>query len=247
MKDLPIPEPEAAEVERQIADILDSPEYDYTDPWYKPITDWISDQLDSVFRWIGRRLEDFFGLFEGAGIGGVDGAGLAVRVLAYALVGLLVLFMARLIWRVIQSRQPKPVSYSRQPVVEINRWYTPKELLADAERFEKEGRWDEALRARYRHVIADLVERRLIENPPGRTTGEYVAEVDHWLPASSAGFATITQTFERVWYGDAPADKSMVDDLRRTGETVLSLAKKRASSGVADSHSSTSVDPELVG
>lgn len=225
MKDLPIPEADPVDVDRQIKDILDAPEYDYSEPWYRPITDWILDIISDVAGWIGRRISDFFGLFGGLGIGGVGGAGLLGKIIGFTIIGALILLIARLIWRAVQSRLPKPVSYDQEPVVEIGRWFRPKELLADAERFEKEERWDEALRARYRYVIAELVERKLIDNPPGRTTGEYKGEVEHWLPASAAGFSTITGTFEHVWYGEQPANQAMVDQLRRTGDEVLEAAK----------------------
>ncbi len=241
MKDLPIPEANPEEVDRQIADILDAPEYDYTEPWYEPIRSWIADLISDVFDWFGRRISDFFGLFRGTGIGGVGGASLAARVIGYAVIAALVLLIARLIWRMVQDRLPKPVSYDEGPVVEIDKWDRPKDLLAQAERFEKEGRWDEALRYRYRFVVATLVERRLIDNPPGRTTGEYRTEVDYWLPDSARGFASITTTFEQVWYGEILADQAMVAELRQTGDAVLVAATKRRSDGTV-----AVTDSELV-
>ena len=225
MKELPVPEADPEDVERDIADILDGPEYDFSDPWYAPITRWLRDLLTDVLEWISRRIGDFFSLFDGIGPGGVGGSGALWQLVGYLIIAGAVLVVARLIWRVVQDRLPKPQSFADEPVVDVDEWRRPKELLADAERFEAEGRWDEALRARYRFVIAELVERNLIENPPGRTTGEYRAEVEYRLPASAGAFNAITETFEDVWYGEAVADRPMVDELRRSGDTVLAAAK----------------------
>ncbi|HEX2028338.1 MAG TPA: DUF4129 domain-containing protein [Nitriliruptorales bacterium] len=76
---------------------------------------------------------------------------------------------------------------------------------ADAERHAAAGRWRDAVRCRYRALLADLAERGLVEDTAGRTAGEYAAELGGAAPAAAGDFAAATELFEQVWYGGAPA------------------------------------------
>jgi hypothetical protein len=70
-----------------------------------------------------------------------------------------------------------------------------------AENLEAEGRWREALRARYRELVADLAEAGIIDEIPGRTAGEYRQVVAVERPADGAAFNAATGLFEGAWYG----------------------------------------------
>ncbi len=93
----------------------------------------------------------------------------------------------------------------------------PREWLAEAEAHERAGEWREALRCRYRLLLARLAARGLVDEIPGRTSGEYLAEATAALPAAAPDLRAVTAAFERVWYGDFPSDAG---EVRRVAEAV---------------------------
>lgn len=58
-----------------------------------------------------------------------------------------------------------------------------------------------ALRALYRALIAELSERALVEEVPGRTTGEYRRDIREVVPAVGPVVDEVTVLFERGVYG----------------------------------------------
>ncbi|MBA2317014.1 MAG: DUF4129 domain-containing protein [Euzebyales bacterium] len=80
---------------------------------------------------------------------------------------------------------------------------------AEAEAHEAAGRWRDAVRCRYRALIADLAASGVLEEIPGRTAGEYLAEVAGTLGDATAAtdatdaFEAVTRAFEAAWYGDS--------------------------------------------
>jgi hypothetical protein len=95
------------------------------------------------------------------------------------------------------------------------------EWRADAEVAERAGQWRQALRCRYRALVADLADRGLVEEVAGRTAGEYRAEVAEAAPAVAAPFAGATELFERAWYGDRPTGRNEADRFRGLADEVL--------------------------
>lgn len=73
--------------------------------------------------------------------------------------------------------------------------------LEDAADHERAGRWRAALRCQYRALIADLAAADLVEEVPGRTTGEYLAAGRAAVPAAGPALATATIAFDVAWYG----------------------------------------------
>lgn len=99
-----------------------------------------------------------------------------------------------------------------------------EDWAADAAGHELAGRWREALRCRYRALIADLAQRGLLDEVPGRTTGEYRSELAINLPASAVPFRALTELFERAWYGHVPVRSDDVAALRRWAGQILVAA-----------------------
>jgi Domain of unknown function (DUF4129) len=110
---------------------------------------------------------------------------------------------------------------ARPPVVVLRREglsRSPAEWRAEAAAHEAAGRWRDALRCRYRALVAELVGRGLIEEIPGRTSGEYRGDVASVAPAVGPAFAGATDLFEQAWYGDRPTgpeDQERFEDLAR--------------------------------
>jgi hypothetical protein len=81
---------------------------------------------------------------------------------------------------------------------------SPGEWRAEAERFEAAGQWKEALRARYRALVGDLVAEGLLDDVAGRTTGELRADLAARAPERAADFGAASELFELAWYADRP-------------------------------------------
>jgi hypothetical protein len=77
----------------------------------------------------------------------------------------------------------------------------PEDWLADAERHELEGRLRDAVRCRYRGLVAALSALGVVDEAPGRTTGEYLGQVRRNAPGAAGAFANVTRAFEDAWYG----------------------------------------------
>ena len=74
-----------------------------------------------------------------------------------------------------------------------------------ADRLAAEGRFREALRCRYCALIAELARRGLLDEVPGRTSGDYERLVRSLLPEVAQQFASVTARFESCWYGHEPS------------------------------------------
>lgn len=83
---------------------------------------------------------------------------------------------------------------------------TASDWRADGVARERAGDWRGALRCRYRALVADLAERGVVEDVPGRTAGEYRREVAGAVPDAAGDFAGATELFEQSWYGHASTD-----------------------------------------
>jgi hypothetical protein len=74
--------------------------------------------------------------------------------------------------------------------------------------------------------VADLAGRGLVEEVPGRTTGEYRAQVTRSVPAAAPDFSTASDLFERAWYGAADTGPEDAERLRQLSDRVLTGASR---------------------
>jgi hypothetical protein len=82
---------------------------------------------------------------------------------------------------------------------------SPAAWLERAGRFAAEGRFREALRCRYCALVGELAGRGLLDEVPGRTSGDYERLVRASLPEVAQQFAALTALFEACWYGHEPS------------------------------------------
>ena len=210
MSELPVSETSADEADRITDEVLRSPDFNY-DPTL----------LERLGDWVGGWLERLLSPLLNFGGGGATG-----RVIAYMFLFFAVVALVWLIWRLLRDRFPKPEMSPDQPVIDVAPWMRPSDLRKAAEEFEAAGHWREALRARYRLLIAQLVEMHLIENPPGRTSGEYRQVVAAKLPGIAEEFGGATIDFERVWYGNFEATEAGVATMRDRADRLPKQAKQ---------------------
>ncbi len=84
-----------------------------------------------------------------------------------------------------------------------------------------EGQYRLALRAFYLGCICALADRRLLNVAIGKSDYEYFAELKrrgHSEPELITGFGEAIKVFQRVWYGDYPAERDMAIELKRQAE-----------------------------
>lgn len=178
---LPEPQQDPATSRAQANEILGRSEFRAPEP---SVIDrartWLSEAL-------GRLLTSLFA-------GGV-GSALAWGILAVVVAGVIFL-----VTRVLRTVQHEPMRPGPTGPVEVRR--SPVEWRHEAEACEARGEWKDALRCRFRALVGDLVARRVVRDLPGRTSGEYRADVAATLPAAAADFAAATELFEQAWYGD---------------------------------------------
>ena len=111
---------------------------------------------------------------------------------------------------------------------------TPADWLGDAEIAERAGAWREALRCRYRALLAELAAEGLVEEVAGRTTGEYLAAVRQDVPDAAGPFAQATRAFEVAWYGAGSTTRDDVEEFAtHARSTMLTATGKRAPARVA--------------
>lgn len=181
---LPPPEAGAEEIRQAADEILSRPEFQEPPrSLYQRVLDWIGDLISEAI---------------GALVSGGTGA-----IVAWALLLAVIALVAYLVVRTVQGdRRRSPADAPVAFGIEADDRRPADEWVADAERFEGEGRWREAIRCRYRAIVAGLARSGVVDEVPGRTAGEYRVLVGHGRPAVAEQFAGATDLFERAWYGE---------------------------------------------
>ena len=200
---LRVPVQDPQEVREVVREVLSRPEF------RPPERSLMERLLDWVLEAVGRLLA----ALGGSGAGGIVG----LVLLALVLVGVGIL--AARFWR---GLTPSPEVAA---AVAGGRRRSAAEWRAEAEAQERTGAWREAVRSRYRALVADLAARGLVEEVPGRTAGEYRREVGRALPAAASDFAGATVLFEVAWYGRADTGPPDAAHLRDLSDRVLQRAR----------------------
>lgn len=188
-----------AEVRRAVHDVLDRPEFRQPKPSFLArARDWAYEQ---IARLVGELANGGRGAFVGWLVVGI----------ALGVVGVLT-------WRFTRgmSRDPE-VAAARAGVARRS----GADWRADADAAERKGEWRQALRFRYRALVSDLAARGLVDEVPGRTTGEYRAEMARNAPAAAPGFGAASELFELAWYGNRPTGPDEAGRFRRLAGDVL--------------------------
>lgn len=164
---------------------------------------WLARLRDDIRQWVIDRLAS---LFE-------SGAG---TVLAWSLVGLAVLVGVLVAVRALRDVRRGAVAEEGVTAVTVTR-RPAADWLADARAARDDGDLAEAVRCGYRAVVAGLAASGGVDEVPGRTVGEYRAQVRSNEPRRLDDFTRASDVFERVWYARRPPHPDDVD-------TVLAVA-----------------------
>lgn len=198
---LPPPEAPADDIRRAADEIVSRPEF-----LPEPQTIW-----ERIVGWFQDRLADVLSaLFSGGRTGLVAWIALVV-VLAV---------VAFLVFKIVTTMRANPTAgptfdvatERRRPAVDWER---------EAQAHAAAGRWRDALRCRYRALVARLAVVGAVDEVPGRTAGEYRLEVRRTRPDAAPSFTEATDIFERAWYGHADVDTSDDERFRALADRVL--------------------------
>lgn len=204
LADLEVPDRGAGEAKDAIERVLARREFAEDEPTLlQRARDWVFDRVADVFEALG-----------GGGTGTV-----VAWVIAIALTAAAAWFAYRLTRGLVRSPSaPGPAAPARRSAVD---W------RAEADAAEAAGDWHQALRCRYRALVADLADRGLVEEVPGRTAGEYRRQVGRNVPAAAPDFNGATELFEAAWYGGRPSGPAQADRFRDLADRVLAGAGAR--------------------
>ena len=142
------------------------------------VLDWIADLLDSL-----------------TGTSPNGHAGLAM------LIGLVVLIIVVVLWRAGVLRTSHKVS---QAVFDTAKPRTAAEYRAQSEQEAASGDYALAVRSRFRACVAELTERTILDERPGRTAYEVVADAGQAVPALREPLQPAALAFTEVVYGNRP-------------------------------------------
>jgi hypothetical protein len=116
-----------------------------------------------------------------------------------------------------------------EPVgVAVDRSREPSTWRAEADEHRRAGRYRDALRCRYRALVGDLARLGLIDEIPGRTTGEERAQLAAVVPAAASDFDAAASSFDDAWYGDVDVDDADVERFVGWEATVLERSRPHA-------------------
>ncbi len=180
--DPPAPTRDPDQVHRAAGEVLSRPEFREA---ARPL-------LSRIWSWVLERLAELLAALAGTSAGSI--VGLLLFLLILAAVAAVAVRFARGMTRDPEVAAAIPSEPGR----------SAEEWRSRAEAHERAGEWRQALRCRYRALVADLGGRGLVEEVPGRTTGEYRGQVERNVPAAAEAFAGATELFERAWYGRTP-------------------------------------------
>ena len=114
-----------------------------------------------------------------------------------------------------------------EAAVAIDRSREPTNWRAEADEHLRAGRFREALRCRYRALVGDLARRGLIDEIPGRTTGEERTQLHRVQPDAGMPFASAADLFDGAWYGHVAVDAEDDERFQSFERDVLSSAAAR--------------------
>ncbi len=107
----------------------------------------------------------------------------------------------------------------------------PRKWRQEADEHSAAGRYRDAVRCRYRALVGDLARRGLLDEIPGRTTGEERSQLYVSAPGAVPFFEQAADEFDRAWFGNARVGVIDDDRLRQLDRDVLANSPSRSNGG----------------
>jgi hypothetical protein len=158
---------------------------------------------ERFFDWVGEQITE---LLQALSSGGGRG------IIAWIIVGVFLAVIAFLLMRLLGSVDPvRKARPSPEIDVELFADRSIDEWTRAAEDAERAGDWREGLRCRHRVLVAELLDRDVIDRRPGRTAADIALLAGERVPAATSDLDAATRLFEDVWYGWRDADSTTRD------------------------------------
>ena len=106
----------------------------------------------------------------------------------------------------------------------IDRSREPRGWRDEADRHRAEGRFRDSIRCRYRALVGDLARRGLLDEIPGRTTGEERGQLRQSAPNAVPFFREAADVFDGAWYGHIAVSVADDDRFQQLDREVLAVA-----------------------
>lgn len=167
----------------------------------------------------------------GSGAAGPALGGLLWVLLIAALVALVFVAVRFFIDRSSSGRSRDDVDDDVDPdddallgTVIIDRSREPKGWRGEADEHRAAGRYRDSLRCRYRALVGDLARRGLLDEIPGRTTGEERRQLRVSAPNALPFFREAADLFDAAWYGHVHVGAGDDDRFQQLDRDVLASA-----------------------
>jgi hypothetical protein len=146
----------------------------------------------------------------------LDGLGGAAGPVSLLILGVVAaVIIALVVWGLYRAGGVGRTARRRAEAVLSDRATTAAEHRAAADAAAAAGRWDDAVRHRFRAIARTLEDEAVLTPQPGRTADEVAREGGTRLPGLAAALLAGARTFDDVAYGDrhvdAAADRRMRD------------------------------------
>jgi Domain of unknown function (DUF4129) len=182
-----------AEQRRQAQEVLEQRRFhgsEFPRPFAGPL-EWLGDRIEPVLDWINDRGINVLWMVLAAGV----------------------LLAALTTTSATIRRRALAIERARRAAVPPTD--DPRALEREAERAERDGDWERAVRLRFRAGLLRLDRRRVIVYRPSLTTGEVARSV------GSPAFREVGERFDAIAYGGRPADREDAEQARRGWAEVL--------------------------
>jgi hypothetical protein len=222
LADLPEPRNDPDDVRHLADDILSRPEY--------------RDPPEGLIERIQNAISDFLGrVLSQIGLGSSGAASWLAWLVLAVMVAVVAVLIAWLVMQVTGTGwgSGKANGGEGDPIIlDVDEHRSPREWLSEAERHESEGRWREGLLCRYRALVTELIDRKVIAEAAGRTAGEYLSDVRRRHPADAGSFVAATGLFEEAWYGGTETGAAERDRfVELAGQVLATLAGPPVAAG----------------
>lgn len=188
-------DPSPEEVRRATEEVLSRRAYASVEPspWRRA--------ADDVRRWLAGRLLAVLGAAS-------------VSAVAWSIVALGCLVAAVIAWRLLRGTRWEP---STSAAVVGRERRSAAEWDARSREAERRGDLREAIRSAYRAVLMRYAEAGRIDEVPGRTVGEYRADVARAAPEGAPAFSAASDVVEAVLYAGREPSPDDLAVVRRAG------------------------------
>jgi hypothetical protein len=169
-------------------------------------------------------LEQFLPRFPRVGSGGSSRVASLLQVVVVVVALLVVLYVARILLRRFKTSPRKRARKKRKALIILGEQLKPEDtasdLLSEAEALARQGDLRAAIRKAYVALLVELGDRNLITLAQHKTNRDYLNAVKN-IPLLHSTMRTLTDSFERHWYGFADATDSDWQNFRSRYHAAL--------------------------